>query len=220
MHSLFKPALSKTTIILLLGLLAACAEQSQPGYYDPPRGSTATDAHQRAEGRKTAGTPGQLQIGLGQQQGNKKRPATAQNEPQASAQALAMRSLPAELSDTRSYLGTIPCAAGQDCQAMRLSLTLAPDGQWRSRNTPLDGTGSVQTYMGCWYLSGTKPTTLVLQVGDNALLSLKFIATNVIQINWAGGQQSLMDARLTRQADIDPIAEITPGTPLNCRNPG
>ncbi|MFA7437459.1 copper resistance protein NlpE N-terminal domain-containing protein [Castellaniella sp.] len=202
--------------IVLLGLLAACAQQSEPGYYETPRGSTQTDAADRARG-DGAGTvaPSQLQFGFGQQQAQ--APSQAAESGQAEAPVrTARQALPAELADTRSYLGTIPCPPGSGCTAMRISLTLAPDGQWRARRTPLDGGGAPAAQMGCWHLIGTQPTRIVLQTGEQSLATLRFQQSNVLAISWLSGKTPLLESHLTRQADIDPIPELSGQPAVSC----
>jgi hypothetical protein len=88
-----------------------------------------------------------------------------------------------------------------------MTLTLAPDGQWRARGTPLDGTAATVS-MGCWHLVSTEPVGIVLQTGDQARATLEFTQSNVLRLTRLDGQTPLLESRLTRQADIDPIQEL------------
>lgn len=211
-------------VVACLGVLAACAQE--PGKYETERGNTRTDAMERARGQTgTVAAPAQLQLGFGSQQDASTPPgaeraaadaSSASEESGTAAASGASRALPAELSSTRSYLGTLPCPEGSGCKAMRISLTLAPDGQWRARETPLDGGGSAQARMGCWYLTGVSPSRIVLQSGEQSVAALQFQNTSVLGINWMGPQTPLLASHLTRQADIDPISELAGQPAVSC----
>ncbi|WP_066456797.1 hypothetical protein [Castellaniella caeni] len=211
---------------LLLVVLSACAQQREPGYYDTPRESTMTDALHRAQGSADTTAPSQLQFGFGTQEQKAKpaSPAPAQAAP-ASAEAHPVHAtasgaaapttaapprpgLPQELAETKTYLGTLACTDGGQCPASRLTLTLAPDGQWRARKAPAEGSGASQTALGCWFLTDTNPTRIVLQSGEHPYASLEFVQSNVLQVLRINGQPPLLAAHLTRQADLDPIDEL------------
>lgn len=198
----------------LLALLTACAQQREPGFYDVSRGDTASDARHRAQGDADTVAPAQLQFGFGTDSqkksatGNDAGAGAADAGGQAAARPASPGNTPRELTETRTYLGTIACPAGQQaCPARRMTLTLAPDGQWRARGTPLDGTAATAS-MGCWHLVSTEPTGIVLQTGDQARATLEFIQSNVLRLTRLDGQTPLLESRLTRQADIDPIQEL------------
>ncbi|MGB3276260.1 MAG: hypothetical protein WBA82_08730, partial [Castellaniella sp.] len=82
--------------------------------------------------------------------------------------------------------------------------------------TPLDGTAAT-TSMGCWNLISTAPTGIVLQTGDQARATLEFIQSNVLRLTRLDGRAPLLESRLTRQADIDPIQELA-GKPAQACN--
>lgn len=199
--------------LALLALLAACAQQREPGFYDVPRGDTASDALHRAQGDAGTVAPAQLQFGFGADSQKKPAPESgagtgAEKAAGQSARPAAAVKIPSELAETRTYLGTVACPAGQQaCPARRMTLTLAPDGQWRARSKPLDGTAATAS-MGCWHLVSTEPVGIVLQTGDQARATLEFIQTNVLRLTRLDGQAPLLESRLTRQADIDPIQEL------------
>ena len=209
----------------LLALLAACAQQREPGFYDVSRSGTVSDARHRAQGDADTVAPAQLQFGFGADSQKKPAPESAAAAAQpagtdaapAAVQAAAGQAagrpagpghMPRELAETRSYLGTVACPAGQQaCPARRMTLTLAPDGQWRARSAPLDGTAATAA-MGCWHLVSTEPVRIVLQAGEQPHATLEFIQPNVLRLIRLDGQAPLLESRLTRQADIDPIQEL------------
>jgi hypothetical protein len=209
-------SLSRLMGLSLLMLLGACAQQSAPGYYDTPRENTVSDAMHRAQGDTLVQqAPSQLQLGFGGQ-GQKNKPAAESGASAVPAQAAGQQALPQELTETRTYLGTIACTDGGQCPPSRMALTLAPDGQWRARNTPLDGSGSARTSLGCWFLTGTDPTRIVLQAGDQARASLEFSTANVLRVTALNGRAPLLESRLTRQADLDPIKELSSQPAQHC----
>ncbi|WP_323012220.1 hypothetical protein [Castellaniella sp.] len=212
------PLFTRLLSISLLGLLGACAQQA--GYYDTPRESTASDAMHRAQGGGTAIAPSQLQLGFGGQ--TEAKPATGTPEDAGNAIPVAValgqtaattganrQGLPQSLADTRTYLGTVACTGAAPCSASRLTLTLAPDGQWRARNTPADGSSPASTAMGCWFLTHTDPVRIVLQAGEQPYASLELVQSNVLKLLRLNGQAPVLESRLTRQADLDPITELS-----------
>ncbi len=216
----FSQTLFRLFSLALLALLAACAQQREPGFYDVPRGDTVSDARHRAQGNAGTVAPAQLQFGFGTDSQKQTAPdagtasavsgaaSDAAGAAGQTALSAAPGGMPQALAETRTYLGTLACPAGQQaCPARRMTLTLAPDGQWRARSAPLDGTAASAT-MGCWHLVSTDPARIVLQVGDQAHATLEFIQSNVLRLTRLNGQAPLLESRLTRQADIDPIQEL------------
>lgn len=206
----------------LFVLLAACAQQRQPGYYETPRENTVSDALHRAQSADAGVAPAQLQFGFGASQKVTTGAASAAAGSQAASGTAAApaatrnTAIPASLSETRTYLGTIPCPDGGVCPAMRMTLTLAPDGQWRARSKPASGSGPVQTALGCWFLTATDPVRITLQAGEQPYASLEFIQSNVLRLIQLNGQVPLLESRLTRQADIDPIDELSGQPARSC----
>jgi hypothetical protein len=196
----------------LLALLGACAQQQQPGYYETPRENTTADALQRAQGGNAA-APSQLQFGFGAQTAKPSAPAPESAPAAARASGAAAGAsrgpVPQALTETRTYLGTVPCPDSRVCSAARMTLTLAPDGQWRARDTVLGQGGATTTAMGCWFLAGTDPVRIVLQSGEQSYAALDLIQSNVLRVVRLNGQTPLLESRLTRQADIDPIDELS-----------
>lgn len=223
------PLFNRLLGLSLLGLLGACAQTS--GLYDTPRENTVSDARHRAQGDATAVAPSQLQLGFGDQTQSATQTAAKQASGEVATAtqvtadgattqppARAVRhDLPAALAETRTYLGTVACAGTAPCTPQRLTLTLAPDGQWRARNAPANGDESTSTAtMGCWFLTNTDPARIVLQSGDQAYAGLELIQANVLQILSLNGQTPLLTSRLTRQADLDPITELSSRPAQSC----
>lgn len=195
----------------LLALLAACAQQQEPGYYETGRGSTESDALHRARGNGSTVAPAQLQLGFGEQS-RAALPEAAEDVVPAPGSG----ATPGVLAEARTYLGTLPCPDGGACPATRMTLSLAPDGQWRSRSMPLDGSNAATAAMGCWFITDTSPVRIVLESGEQHHASLEFIQSNVIRVTRLNSRTPLLESRLTRQADIDPIDELAAEPSQQC----
>lgn len=198
------------TPVLLVMLLGACAQQRQSGYYDVPRDSTQSDALQRAQGYATPSAPSQIQLGFGDEL---QKPA-AQAKPGAAAQTTAV---PHQLAQPHTFLGTVPCLSEQACPATRITLTLAPDGQWRARSTMLNEAQTTLAQLGCWVMVGEQPLRIALRTPDKQTKALlEFVGENVLRIHTLDGQRANLDYRLTRQPDTDPISELTQRPAQHC----
>ncbi|MGB3289556.1 MAG: hypothetical protein WBA83_09795 [Burkholderiaceae bacterium] len=195
-------------------LLAGCAQQRTPDYYATAHDSTASDAQMQAQGRSSARAPSQIQLGFGgDQKANK--PASAQ---EAAGEQAVVKARP--LAEAKTFLGTIPCAAGAAvCSAQRLTLTLAPSGAWRSRAVMLDKPDAKNNIVqhGCWDVIGTRPLRIVLKLNEQAsLASMTFLNDNVLRIDMINNATPTLEYRLTRQADIDAINELDAKAPQQC----
>lgn len=214
-----------TSLGLILGLavLAGCAQQKAPGYYDAPNESTLTDAQQHAQGRRGARAPSQLQIGFGETPEERARQAALAADAAEAAEMAAGGTddaVPRQLLEPKTFLGTVPCVSGEPgCEASRLTLTLAPSGEWRARIERADGpVGTPATAYGCWSVTGAEPLRIMLQTHDDATTSsFTFINDNVLRVNLYNDVRPLLDYRLTRQADIDPIDELASQPAQSCR---
>ncbi|MGB6104268.1 MAG: hypothetical protein WBF88_10540 [Pusillimonas sp.] len=197
---------------LLALALAGCAQQQPAGYYDVPQDNTAADARNKAQGRSGARAPSQIQLGFGQDQPLKAVAA----EPAPSGPAIKAR----PLAEARTFLGTVPCLSGEsNCSATRITLTMAPSGEWRSRTVFLDNPDAQHniTQQGCWDVIGTQPLRIMLmQKNETSVANLTFINDNVLRINMINDIRPTLEHRLTRQADVDAIDEITSKAPLQC----
>nr|WP_254926332.1 copper resistance protein NlpE N-terminal domain-containing protein [Bordetella genomosp. 11] len=228
--------------------VAGCAEQKQAGYYDLPRGNTVHDAQVMGTGadyRPVVRAPAQLQIDLNpptptqQQQMEAQRaraiqeghtaedgqpvppPAVAQADtaPQPAAPpSAAERSL---VPQPQTYMGTLPCfAAGMECEAQRITLTLAPNGRWRGRSAYLDsaaGGGKPIAEQGCWQVTDEKPPRIFL-IGPDNQTRAEFVlaANNVLRLRAIAGVTPSLNYTLTRQPDLDPIDELAKQMPPKC----
>src|SRR5690625_840437 len=139
------------SLALGMALLTGCAQAPQPpGYYDTPHDSTLADAQKHAQGGRGTRAPSQVQIGFGETEAERARRETQQAAPDTDAQtepvdeadsaqapAAASRDVRA-LREAKTFLGTVPCVhADADCPPMRMTLTLAPSGEWRARTVPV-----------------------------------------------------------------------------------
>lgn len=202
------------TPVLLVMLLGACAQQRQPGYYDTPRESTQSDALQRAQGNATPSAPSQIQLGFGDES---QKPA-AQATPDSVAQTSA---IPHPLAQPHTFLGTVPCLSEQSCAATRITLTLAPDGQWRARSTMLNEAQTTLAQLGCWVVVGEQPLRIALRTTDEQTKALlEFVDDSVLRIHTLDGQRTRLDYRLTRQPDTDPITELAQHSAQHCASAG
>jgi hypothetical protein len=196
--------------------LAGCAQQRAPHYYDAPRESTETDAMQQAQGRGGARAPAQIQLGFGANQQDQARGAAAGESTSAST-AIAAR----PLAEPKTFLGTLPClTGGAACSATRITLTLAPSGEWRARTAFLDRPDAKNNRLeqGCWNVIGTQPLRIVLQTqGEASKANLTFVNDNVLRVNMIDGIEPTLEHRLTRQPDIDGITELANPAALHCR---
>lgn len=211
-------------LVIGMALLAGCAQNQRPaGYYDTPHDTTLADAQKQAQGQRGARAPSQLQIGFGETETERNRqraeaaPAAVGNDTNA---ATSMNVRP--LLEAKTFLGTVPCVGDPaNCPAMRMTLTLAPSGEWRARTVPVNAgsnaSGIVQ--QGCWDVMGTTPLRIVLQAqGQEGSTGLTFVNDNVLRITSYNDIRPILDYHLTRQADIDPIDELADRPTLNCND--
>ncbi|HEY9279103.1 MAG TPA: hypothetical protein VIP51_03430, partial [Eoetvoesiella sp.] len=143
------------------------------------------------------------------------------SQPELAAKAAIAASV-RPLTEAKTFLGTIPCLTGEyACSATRVTMTLAPTGEWRARTVALDTTASgarpALTEQGCWEVVGTAPWRILLQTKAKVnKASLTFVNDNVLRINTINDVKPTLDYRLTRQPDVDAINELT-GPPLQCQ---
>lgn len=148
----------------------------------------------------------------------------AQAEP-GSAPAAIRDPVAAQLvPEARSYLGTMPCfSQGEQCQAQRLTLTVAPNGQWRSRTTYISNTDSAPQPLlqqGCWNTVDSTPVRLVLNTAaGNSTAEFSAVANNVLQVVSINSVRPNLTYHLTRQPDLDPISDLQAPPPLQCPTP-
>lgn len=202
--------------------LAGCAQPQESAVrYDSSRENTRLDAESHAMGTTPRGAS-QIQLGFGEagpaDPRATKAPATAAatagEAPETAVQS------PRPLAEARSFLGTVPCPAGMTCEAARFVVTLAPTGEWRARTTLLVANKPSQTLVeqGCWNVIGDAPLRIaLLHAGqETAKADLSFLNANTLRVHALNGVQPVLEHRLTRQADIDPIDELRDRAALKC----
>lgn len=206
-------------IALLTLLLAGCAQQRAPGYYDVAHDSTLSDAQAQAQGQTGKRAASQIQLGFGDTQKPKEGAQTTSPEQSADKAAIAATVRP--LAEAKTFLGTLPCLSTQaGCSATRVTLTLAPAGQWRARTVTLGMPANEQstiTEQGCWDVIGNQPWRIVLRnANQGTKASLTFTNDNVLMVNSINDTKPALDYRLTRQPDIDGIDELNGKPALQC----
>ncbi|MBV6306424.1 hypothetical protein KVP10_16150 [Candidimonas humi] len=201
---------------ILAMLLAGCASQHSPGYYDNARDNTQRDAMEQAQGSGPgvqAQSPSQLHLGFGPTQ---KKPSAAEAANEKAAQPDYVR----PLAEPKTFLGTVPCLVnGNTCSANRITLTLAPSGLWRSRTLVLDGPDAQHSTVqqGCWQVIGSSPLRILLQLDHGgSKASLTFVNDNLLRIDSLDNIRPTLEYRLTRQADIDGIDELNKAPHPSC----
>lgn len=239
-------ALSRQAALIgSLMLLGACAHQSKGSdAYAPQSENSASDArnqYQDFRGREAVRAPSQLQITL-PERGSQPRKNTDSNTPvqvpqdgnappDVLAASVTATDAPAASADdgspwvreTQTYLGTVPCFASADaaCRAQRVTLTLSPNGRWRSRTVTIDppaATPDVQASQGCWRTAGDnrERVTLYNSERNQIIASFSFSHGNALVLRQLHEQGSSLTYRLARQPDLDPISELTGAAP-ECR---
>lgn len=207
--------------LALLLVLGACAQpQQSSAQYDTSRENTQRDAQSHAMG---GGPQAASQIRLGFGDTGPAAPAAAPQaavDADATVQEAASSAPPRPLAEARSFLGTVPCPSGMACEASRFTVTLAPSGEWRARTTLLVGSQPSHTIVeqGCWNIIGSEPLRIALvhEKQDTAKADLSFTNGNTLRVNALNGVQPLLEHRLTRQADLDPIDELKARPALSC----
>lgn len=123
----------------------------------------------------------------------------------------------------QTYFGTLPCFH-QDmrCTNQKVTLTLAPNGRWRARSAYLENSlesGKPFADQGCWRILPTTPPTLtLLDVNGNARAEMAFLNRNSLRVRTIDGDTPNLTYTLTRQPDLDPIAELDGRPAPTCNN--
>lgn len=219
------------TVLAGATMAAGCAQQRSEGYYNPPRESTVTDAQYQGQGAgylPLVQAPSQLQIELkAPPPGQPRKPApteeqAAQQAAVADAQAEAAATAAGSTSaaahalvpQAQTYMGTLPCMSpSAQCAAQRVTLTLAPNGRWRSRSAYLDNAGNQatpSTEQGCWDVTSERPPRVFLaDASGNQRVEFVVAANNVLRVRSVLGVTPNLNYSLTRQPDLDPIDELS-----------
>ena len=223
------PTLTVAALAGTVLLAAGCAQQRSQGYYNPPAASTTTDAQYQGEGagyRPVVRAPSQLQIELkapppGQTRGRtdaEDAAAAKATESSADAAAEAAGSVSpaahALVPQPQTYMGTLPCLTpSPQCAAQRVTLTLAPNGRWRSRIAYLDNAGNLgkpSAEQGCWDATAERPPRVLLAGADGTQrIELIVAANNVLRVKSVLGKSPNLNYSLTRQPDLDAIDELS-----------
>lgn len=223
------PTLTVAALAGTVLLAAGCAQQRSQGYYNPPAASTTTDAQYQGEGagyRQVVRAPSQLQIELkapppGQTRGRtdaEDAAAAKATESSADAAAEAAGSVSpaahALVPQPQTYMGTLPCLTpSPQCAAQRVTLTLAPNGRWRSRIAYLDNAGNLgkpSAEQGCWDATAERPPRVLLAGADGTQrIELIVAANNVLRVKSVLGKSPNLNYSLTRQPDLDAIDELS-----------
>lgn len=219
-------------------LTTGCAQQRTEGYYNPPRESTVTDARNQAQGAgylPVVQAPSQLQIELkapppGQQRKSaptqeeaNRQAAVAEAQAEAAATAAGSTSAAAHalVPQAQTYMGTLPCMTpSAQCAAQRITLTLAPNGRWRSRSAYINNAGNEgtpSTEQGCWDATAERPPRVLLaDASGNQRVEFVVAANNVLRVRSVLGITPNLNYSLTRQPDLDPIDELSQQAAPNC----
>jgi len=238
LQSYRSPLILIATVLASAVLTTGCAQQRTEGYYNPPRESTVTDAQSQGQGSgylPTVQVPSQLQIALkspppGQprksaptQEEADKQAAIAEANAEAAATAAGSTSAAAHalVPQAQTYMGTLPCMTpSAQCAAQRITLTLAPNGRWRSRSAYLDNAGNEApptAEQGCWDATAERPPRVLLaDASGNQRVEFVVAANNVLRVRSVLGVTPNLNYSLTRQPDLDPIDEMSQQAAPKC----
>lgn len=218
----------KTLVSLVfVGLVAGCAQPQESAVrYDTTRENTQRDARDHVLGESPRAAS-QIQLGFGDSSpgtpaaaGGTTSPTPRSAEVEAAGSQRGGSAIPRPLAEPRSFLGTVPCPPGMTCEAARFMVTLAPSGEWRARTILLVGNEARQTLLdqGCWDVIGVEPLRIALVQPNqaSAMADLSFVNGNTLRVNMLNGSQPMLEHRLTRQADLDPIDELKDKPALSC----
>ena len=230
----FVTASRRLAIFAGIVFLAGCEQMKSPGYYDPPRESTTTDAIRQAETggtRQVLQAPSQIQLKIarpGPQDTSVPAPTanegdrlTAQGQTAMAAADAQQAGLNKLISQPQTYQGTLPCFhKDMRCTNQRITLTVAPNGRWRARASYLENdaqSGKAFATQGCWRIVPTTPPNLVLLDADGRVRSeMLFVSRNTLRLKSIDGETPNLTYTLNRQPDLDPIAELDKTAAPSC----
>lgn len=190
-------------------IAGGCASPSDIAQSGASRESTLGDAVAKAQGPQSSRhASSQVQLGFGENR--PLAPIRTQQAQEAREEAVQHGTI-RPLREAKTFLGTVPCLDGADCPAVRLTLTLAPNGQWRARHESTQaGAAGAKAEQGCWYPAGSQPWRIVLRVPgqEGSLASMSFVNDNVLRVLTFKDRAPTLNYQLTRQPDIDGVAEL------------
>ena len=210
--------------VIALGVLAGCEQTRAPGYYEPARASTTKDAMRQAQGGPSGPSmqpAKQVQIKRGKQSTRGMAGLSEGEQVELTTQ----REIAALIPKPQTYHGTLPCFhEGMQCTSQNITLTLAPNGEWRLRaeytnsQSAQSASGQPFTAQGCWRLIPmTPPNLVILGAAGNVRAEMLFMGRNTLQVKTIDGESPNLTYTLTRQPDLDPIPEMDAAAPLDCR---
>ncbi len=125
------------------------------------------------------------------------------------------------IPEPQTFSGTLPCFhPDMKCTAERITLSLAPNGRWRARSAYLEQnskSGPVQLDQGCWRVAPMNPPhVLLLSAQGNVRAELSLTSGNSLKLVSINGEIPNLTYTLSRQPDLDPIAELDKKTAPNC----
>ena len=216
-------------------VLAGCEQMKSPGYYELPRESTTTDAIRQAETggtRQVVQAPSQIQLKIarpGAQDAALQAPTTPREGEVLSTQGqAAMAAAEAQeatlnklIAQPQTYLGTLPCFHNDmRCTNQRITLTVAPNGRWRARAAYLEKdtpSGKALASQGCWRIVPmTPPNLVVLDTDGRVRAEMVFLSRNTLRLKSINGEAPNLTYTLSRQPDLDPIAELDKAPAPSC----
>ncbi len=225
--------LRRVAILTSAMLLTACAQMQQPGYYNLPAASSATDAQAQAEAAyatQAVRPPNQIQIGLNSsapsQQPASAAPSGGVNSASSASSGNATAESPIDglrselIPEPQTFAGTLPCFHPEmKCVAQRVTITMAPNGRWRARAAYLGQNNKTSQLadQGCWRATAQAVPRIVLLNGQgNVRAELAMTSTNVLRLISINGDMPNLTYTLTRQPDLDPINELNNQTSPSC----
>jgi hypothetical protein len=238
---LLTPLYRAAWVLSGLLILGGCSQMQQPGYYNPPKENSQTDAVAIAEAaysQQTVRAPSRIQFDI-------KKPVSASGQNTTVAQnsgsntATTVTNSDSITNETitpigpsqqaqlipiaQTFAGTLPCFNREmQCTAQRITLTLAPNGRWRARAAYLDQalvSGKPLAEQGCWRTYNMpRPNIILLDTSGNARADLAMSANNVLLLRSINGETPNLNYTLTRQPDVDPIAELDQTPAPKCTN--
>lgn len=202
--------LSYAAVLAAALFATGCAQN--PITEDSARASTLSDAQEQARGGRDRGhASSQWALGFGDKK-SKKTAQAAANEENANRDVF-------ELAKPQTFLGTIACApSNSTCVPIRLLITMHPDGVWRLRASDMGQTKAPIVDQGCWHQIGTNPNRIILQTqNDTVLGDMSFTNPNQLRINVFNYLTPTLETHLSRQPEVDSVAELENQTGPICR---
>lgn len=230
-HNAFS-VLRLTGLTLISAITVGCAQTGAPNYYDPPKASSTQDAIRTAENAnmgQVLTAPSQFQVtwqssgdgGITETRTETINGVTTEQTDQARAMGEDATAI-SLINKPETFMGNLPCfATSMNCSTQRVLVTLAPNGRWRSRVTYFEQaqpSGQPAVAQGCWRSTlSAPPRLLLLDADQNVRVELRMTANDTLQIVTIDGANPNLRYTLTRQPDLDPVAELDAKPAPVCR---